>query len=314
MVDMLETMFYVKEVPWHGLGVKLDNPPTITEAIKLAGLDWGVVVEPLLTSQGEVSKARTVRRVTDRVELGTVGQTWQPLQNSKAFDFFQPFVDKGYATLETAGSLCEGSKVWVLAKIAGDPLIVDNNDEILKYILVYNGHDGYTSVGVGFTPIRVVCNNTLSMAQNSNASRIIKVRHGANVVENIEKLRETMDLANKEFAATLEQYKYLASQPINHSDLEKYVKLALGKKTNEIFQGEEEILASQNMANKVIEVYETGKGSKSPDTYWKAYNAINEYSLYIRGRSQNNRLNNMWFGPGASNDRRALNLALQLTK
>ena len=83
MSHMLESMFYVNEVPWHGLGIQLNAPPTLAEAIKLAGLDWEVVVEPLVTANGEVSKARTVRRITDRTELGVVGQNWQPLQNQK---------------------------------------------------------------------------------------------------------------------------------------------------------------------------------------------------------------------------------------
>lgn len=314
MSHLLESMFYVKEVPWHGLGVKLDNPPTIAEAIQLAGLDWQVAVEDLYTISGEKSSARTVRRLTDRRELGTVGQQWQPLQNDKAFDFFQPFVDKKLVVLETAGSLAQGGKIWILAKIVGDPMVVQKGDEINKYILLYNGHDGLTSVGVGFTPIRVVCNNTLSMAASSSASKIIKIRHGINIVQNVEKLRETIDLANQEFQATLEQYQYLASQPINGADLEKYVKLVLAKKTNEILQAEEELIASQRIVNNIVEVYESGKGAASPDTYWKAYNAINEYNLYYRGRSENNRINNMWFGQGATLDKKALNVALTLTK
>jgi len=142
---------FTGSVPWHGLGVYLDQPPTIQEAIIAAGLDWTVSTKPLFYKnpldhdEGDELKATpncAVIRDTDSQYLGTVGKNWTPLQNKDAFEFFQPFVDSGLVTLETAGSLRKGAHVWVLARIVGDPLTIVGDDTIQRFMLLANGHDG----------------------------------------------------------------------------------------------------------------------------------------------------------------------------
>jgi len=121
-VNNQASTFSVREVPWHGLGTILDNPPTIEEAIKLAGLDWTVSMQPTYCKvDGNDVKLpnRAVVRSTDRKVLGVVGPTYEPLQNAAAFQFFQPVIDEGHVTLETAGSLKGGQRVWILAKVKG---------------------------------------------------------------------------------------------------------------------------------------------------------------------------------------------------
>src|SRR6185295_11897446 len=127
------------------------------------------------------------------------------------------------AQIETAGSLRQGKRVWVLAKINRDPLVIKGNDVVEKYVLLSNSHDGTLAVRVGFTPIRVVCNNTLSMAINSEASKLIRIKHTKNVVSNLESVQEIMNLADQEFQATAEQYRMLTRKDINSKDLEKYI-------------------------------------------------------------------------------------------
>ncbi len=222
----VETMFSVKLTPWHGLGVVIVEAPSIAEGIKLAGLDWDVEVQSLVRPDGvNVDDfAKAFVRKDNNSTLGVVGPNTHPLQNKHAFDFFQPFVDAQEAFLETAGSLDEGRKVWVMAKISRPNAEIVKGDEIAKFVLLSNSHDGTTAVRVGFTPIRVVCANTLAMAHGDKASKLLRVRHSKQVKENLDAIQETMNLANEEFEATAEQFRFLASRQINAKDLRNYVK------------------------------------------------------------------------------------------
>src|SRR5262249_27318291 len=147
-------------------------------SFKQAGLDWEVELFPLFTATGQQVTHKAVKRSTDGKVLGVVGPRWQPLQNKDAFNWFDPFLAAGQATLEAAGSLAGGTRVWVLAKLNRDPIVVVPGDEVTKYLLLSNGHDGSLAVRCGFTPIRVVCNNTLQMAHNDRVgSQLIRFTH-----------------------------------------------------------------------------------------------------------------------------------------
>src|SRR4029077_19321005 len=166
---------------------------------------------PLVTvdTQAKVDH-RAVRRTSDSKVLGVVGPRYAPLQNMDAFAWFQPCLDTREAALHTAGSLRGGRRIWVLAKLNRDPLVIAEGDEIEKFVLLSHGHDGSLAVRAGFTPIRVVCQNTLSMAHGSDASKLIRVKHTKDVLQNLANIREIMNLANAEFESTAEQYRRLA--------------------------------------------------------------------------------------------------------
>ena len=237
MAHEVESMMYVGKTPWHGLGVAIPDGKklSIEEAISAAGLDWEVELRHVFTEDNEGSLQGILNhyvscRKTDNAVLGIVGKDYRPLQNRDAFRWFQPFLEGGEATLETAGSLKGGSRVWVLARIRRDPLVVGKEDVMRHYVLLSNSHDGSLAVRVGFTPIRVVCNNTLCLAHESKASKLLRVKHTSRVRENLEEIRETIDLAQREFATTVEQYRRLASRQINSADLVKYVRLVFGLK------------------------------------------------------------------------------------
>lgn len=320
-----DTMFSVKTRPWHSLGTVIEQAPTISEGIRLAGLDWEVGLKPLFTA---IPEGEGVPRIVDEPVpanatynkksgeiLGVVGPSYTPLQNQQSFDFFQPFLDEGLATLETAGGLFGGKKIWVMAKLKMDNAVIVSraNDEIEKFVLLSNSHDGSTSVRVGFTPIRVVCNNTLSMAHKNGQSSLIKVRHGKGVVHNLEKLRETMNLVNQQFEATAEQYRYLASRDISQEDLKKYVNIVFNLERDE--SQFNDTRQAGRILPQVQELFETGRGNHLPGvagTKWAAYNAVTEYLQYYRGNSHEQRFNSVWFNDGARLSRRALETALTL--
>jgi len=231
-----------------------------------------------------------------------VGRDYTPLQNREALAWFQPLLDTGMASLETAGSLKDGQKVWVLGKVRDSQGSV-NGDRVDHYILLSNAHDGSIPVRVGFTPIRVVCHNTLTMAHHSANSRLLRVKHTSHVVENLDAIRKIMDVARKGFYATIEQYKRLARKEIDRDDLERYVKVVF----NVGDKGGEKLLP------KVLYLFDHGRGSEvAGATYWGAYNAVTEYLNYFRGKTQDNTLNSLWYGGSAVVSARALDVALKM--
>lgn len=313
----IEDMFSVQKTPWHRLGKVVSLAPTSAEAIKLAGLDWRVDTEELQTLHGEpVPGARAAVRSTDRRVLGVVGTEWTPLQNSEAFGWFDAFVEAGEATYETAGSLREGSRVWILAKLNRKPTEVVKGDAVEKFVLLSNGHDGHLSARVGYTPIRVVCANTLRLAHNDKTSKLVRITHSKNIVDNLDAVRTTMNMADATFEATAEGYRALAKRKINGADLKKYV--------DEIFypgrapaapapDGDAKAPKSR-IFESVSKLFEDGRGTEIKGvkgTMWGAYNAVNEYLGYERGEDEATRLNNMWYGDASKLNQRALDVAYQ---
>ena len=307
----VETMFYTGATPWHGLGEKLEEAPTISEAIDASGLDWEVGTKDLVTKDGEDVPARATYRKSDGSILGVVGPRYVPLQNRNAFDWFQPFIDAGECSLHTGGSLSDGQKVWVLAQLNRDPSEIVSGDEVQKFILLSNSHDGTTAIRVGYTPIRVVCANTLAFAHSYSDSQLLRIRHTRSAQANLDNVRDIMDNINMQFEATADQFRFLASRDFNQADVRKYVKTLLGIDK----KAEEDI---KTRTRKIMEeVLGTIEGPKQNmpgvrGTWWAAYNGYNEYLNYTKGRTTNNRMESLWFGQNGNNNKKALNLALDM--
>lgn len=317
MAHEVESMMYVGKSPWHGLGVAIPDGKklSIEEAIVAAGLDWEVELRHIFMEDDKGSPQGILNhyvscRKKDNTVLGIVGKGYHPLQNRDAFRWFQPFLEGGEATLETAGSLKLGTKIWVLARIRRDPMIVGKEDMMRHYVLLSNSHDGSLAVRVGFTPIRVVCNNTLCFAHESKASKLLRVKHTSRVHENLEEIRGTIDLAQREFAATVEQYRRLASKQINSTDLVRYVRVVFGLKERQRTLAQEK---QEKIIPSVVRLFENGRGSRTAGkNYWGAYNAVNEYLNYFRGKTQDNTLNSLWFGKSAHLNKKALEVGMRL--
>ncbi len=274
MPHEVESMAYAGAAPWHGLGTALseDDLYEWQRACKKAGLAWEVELVPLVTADTQAKvDHRAVRRKSDGSILGTVGPRFHVLQNKDAFGWFQPFLDAREAALHTAGSLRHGSRVWVLAKLNRDPLVIATGDEVEKFILLSHGHDGSLAVRVGFTPIRVVCQNTLSMAHGSDASKLVRVKHTKDLHQNLANIREVMNIANQEFEATAEQYRLLARKSINQADLRKYVKRVLK------VEDDQPSTRTKNVMDEIIGLCESGRGNTLPSvrgSYWSSYNGV----------------------------------------
>lgn len=312
MSALVEKMCHFGEMPWHGDSEALTGTESANEVMVKAGLDWSVKTEPLFLADGTSVPAQASIRESDNSVLGVVGPRWTPLQNADAFSVFEPLVESGDMAWHTAGSLRDGQRVWVLCQLNLDNSEIVKGDEVAKFALLSNGHDGKLAVHFGFTPIRVVCANTEALARECKASKLIRVRHHRFVKENVESLRDVMSIANQEFEATCDQYRFLASRAINQEDLEKYVKIVF----NQHGKDNEEIpTRSKNIMAKVQEYFETGRGNNLDGvsgTYWAAYNAVTEYLNYDKGRNTQNRLDSLWFGQNGVMSQKALAQAVAL--
>jgi phage/plasmid-like protein (TIGR03299 family) len=312
MAHLVESMMYVGKTPWHGLGTPIPEEKKISvrEAIIAAKLDWQVERRRVFTENNEgiantgILDHFAVCRTSDNAFLGIVGPDYTPLQNEQALQWFQPFLDANEATLETAGSLKGGRQVWALAKIRDGNMDVNRIDPVAHYILLSNAHDGSIAVRVGFTPIRVVCNNTLMMAYESRASKLLRVRHTSNLQANLEMVRDTMKVARHEFAATVEQYRKLQKRSIDKAGLQRYIRVVFSLPED---KGGKELIPN------IIHLFENGRGHREAGhNYWGAYNAVTEYLNYFRGKSQDNTLSSLWFGESTKVNRQALTTALKM--
>lgn len=213
----VETMMYVREVPWHGLGTKVDEAPTSADALKLAGLDWTVSQKNIQVCGGsKIPNLKANIRDSDNSVLGVVSERYQIVQNTEAFAFTDELVG-GEVHYETAGSLRGGRKVWILAKMPTRQLVGDDVD---PYLCFTNTHDGSGSIQVCMTPIRVVCNNTLNLALNS-AKRKWSTKHIGDMSQKLEEARLCLNLADRYMGEMAEYADRLANKKVSDAELEK---------------------------------------------------------------------------------------------
>lgn len=193
----VESMFYVREVPWHGLGTKVMEAPTSKAALTLAGLDWKVIQRPIVTKDGiPIPGFKANLRETDKKVLGVVTDRYKVVQNPDAFSFTDRLLGEG-VTYETAGSLQEGRRTWLLARLPQRYII--SGDEITPYLVFMNSHDGTGSIKAAMTPIRVVCQNTLNLALD-NAKRYWATNHTGDIHGKMEDARYTLLYADQYMA------------------------------------------------------------------------------------------------------------------
>ena len=194
MAANVETMFYTREKPWHGLGVEVKEAPTSKDALIMAGLNWQVVQKPIMTEEGQMIEGYKANvRDTDQQILGVVSNRYKVVQNEEAFAFTDALLGEG-VTYETAGSLQNGRRTWMLARLPHQYII--SGDEITPYLVFMNAHDGTGSIKVAMTPIRVVCQNTLNMAL-STAKRSWSCNHTGDIADKMTEARDTLLHANK---------------------------------------------------------------------------------------------------------------------
>jgi phage/plasmid-like protein (TIGR03299 family) len=318
----VENMMSVGVVPWHGLGVILDKPPaTIEEAVVCAGLSWRVGLKELsFTPTGDwldhvtTDHFAVVREVSGCAGnvLGVVGPGYHPIQNVDAFKFFNPALEKGLVTIESGGSLRNGKRVWMLAKITGVEADVVKGDAVNGYFLLSSSHDGTLAIRVGFTKVRVVCQNTLSAAHQGDG--LIRVRHTKNVENMLAVIQNSVDYTRQEFTKSIADMKSLVRVQMNSNSLRTYVQDVFSPEiTTRTNDGEARKKALNKMYDKVVPFFESGRGSDIKGvrgTAWAAYNSVTEYLSWSAGRSKDTRIESLWFGKNGEIANRAFETAL----
>ncbi|PSK90843.1 DUF932 domain-containing protein [Taibaiella chishuiensis] len=299
------SFFSVKQKAWHGLGKIVTEHPTSEEAIVHAGLDYEVVKTPLYTfgnslsitengietveAQVSVPDYFATMRTDNNSVLGVVGKDYEVVQNADAFSFFDAIVGGGDGILyETAGALGKGERIFITAKLP-DYIRVGNNDMIEKYLFLTTSHDGSGSITAAFTPIRIVCQNTLNAALKGTTGAI-KIRHTVNAKQRLDQAHRILGMTN---TLTIEMegiYNHWANVRITDKDLQRLIQLAMvpNKETlNNLLTGKIDDLSTlyKNTCN---DVYEYAMSSESQQlettkgTVFGAYNAVTGYFQNVR--------------------------------
>ena len=327
MSAYVEAMFSVKERPWHGLGVILDEPPSTADAIRQAGLDWKVKKIPIVTNYqtngiwekipvknryavARMGKFGNIVKVFDNV----VTHNYKPLQNIEAFKFFDDILKEfPGVTLETAGSLKNGEVVWIMAKLSDEMIVGQTkdgkNDVVEKYLLLSNAHSGKRQVKVSFTPIRVVCWNTLSCAETDVD---VQIRHTGNVLKKLESIKYDFMEVMETYEKIGRLFNKMAEAEISADTASMLIRnfVPRPRPNKDGVITERSIRYRSHQIETIHENY-----SHESDTAWGLYNAVTGYVDYdMRARKDaDKRLNSIWFATGAQRKREFLNEVIQHT-
>jgi len=324
-------LFYHGEPPWHGLGQRLSGPATSWEAIQAADLDWDVEKVSLqlalpdrkvpIPDRFALVRSDQLKAGVDAHALGIVGRDYTPLQNRDAFAFFDGLVggsDK--AIYHTAGALGDGERVWLLAKLPGE-MVVAVDDTVEKFLLLSTSHDGQSSIQIKFTPIRVVCQNTLTMALSQGPSIHVPHRKGAKA--QLEWAASTLGVLRRRFTVLEQDFKAMSVRSLDGTALEAFMDrvfpLPIGLEDGEDGfldhqmplqdPGEKERRLNRILLQRkaVLLLWDQGVGSEIPSvrhSLWTAYNAVTEMvDHYSRQEimtldNRDRHLNGIWFKDG----------------
>lgn len=220
----VESMFYVRETPWHGLGTKVLEAPDSEGALIAAGLNWSVIQEPIFTRGNEAIRGYKANiRDSDRRVLGVVTDRYKVIQNHEAFAFTDELLGQG-VRYETAGSLQDGKKVWLLAHMPHEYII--SGERISPYLLFSNTHDGSGAIKVALTPIRVVCNNTLNLAL-STAKRSWSMVHTGDIRSKMQEARDTLFMAERYMDELGKEFEALRLKKLSDQKVMEYIEVLL---------------------------------------------------------------------------------------
>lgn len=300
----MHSFFSVNQKAWHGLGTLVSEYPTSCEAIQYAGLDYEVEKRPLFTYDSESHHSdedrgikipeidvpnyfATVRTDTEQV-LGVVGKDYQIVQNRDAFTFFDSIVGIDGIQYETAGVLGKGERIFITAKLP-HYIEVGKGDLIEQYLFLTTSHDGLGSITAAFTPVRIVCANTLNAALR-NHTATIKIRHTMGAKERLETAHRLMGITNtlsRELDAVWNNW---AKIPVTDKEVKKLITLALMPK-KETAQGMnleqwEQLSSYSRRACEAAFAYAMGnptqQGETTKGTLFGAYNAVTGYFHNVR--------------------------------
>ncbi len=319
MTANVETMAYAGQVPWHGLGVKVSNDLSVDEMLEAAGLNWKVKKVPMFYEAREIGTTnfagfrmnrnkryetgkQALIRVTDNVMLSTVSDSWEPCQNHDAFTIFEEFVDRNELEMHTAGSLKNGQIVWGLAKM-NSQFVLFENDVVEQYLLLVNPHEFGRAIHIRNTPIRVVCNNTLSMSLSGEANVSSNQSH-RNVFDP-DAMKEAIGIATLQLDKYADMARFLGSRSFTDLTVQNYF--------DEVFPNMSVKRKKEHSRNSMMamELLETQPGAEfGAGTWWNAFNTVTYMTDHLNGKDASKRMHSAWFGANADRKIKALDSAI----
>lgn len=312
MAHLIQTMAYVGQTPWHGLGNHLTEKQPLEVWQREAGMDWSIQSSPVhyLTddSANVYNDAKVLFRSDTGEALSVVSNRYQVVQPSEVLEFYRDLVELGGFELETAGVLKGGRKLWALAR-TGQETLLKGNDQVNAYLLLATACDGTLATTAQFTSVRVVCNNTLQIA-TGDSNGAIKVPHSTKF--DPDKVKQQLGIGISGWQRFIEQMRQLSDCPVHPFEARRYLVEVLGdpelpfhrqpnaKALKRVF----ELYAGQGMGATLV---------SANDTAWGLLNAVTQYVDHERrARTPDNRLDSAWFGIGSAIKQKALDEALKL--
>lgn len=324
LIDMSNdraNMAYVGQTPWHGLGVELNPDSPLEMWAEQAGFNWEVRKSPVMyqrldTSSGEpvgefirVPNRWALYRSDTGNALSVMSSNFRITQPKQVVEFFRDLIEQGGAKMHTMGMLSGGAKFWALAKFDDDFKI--GGDQVLPYLLLATSCDGTLANTAQFTTVRVVCNNTLSVATREEGKARISVPHSTDF--NADHFKTQLGLMGGSWERFKSDATELSKRKVSQEEAVKFFLQVLYPKTNSESINLE---TARPMLASIINVYEHGVGQDTKSakgTAWGLVNAVSRFTDHERQSASNDsRLNSAWFGSGALMKRRAYNDALQL--
>jgi phage/plasmid-like protein (TIGR03299 family) len=307
MIEMLDgkaSMAWAGETPWHGLGTQVPNDLTPEQMLKAANLDWEVNPVPAFAmidgKSVDIGRSALVRDRDNKV-LDVITNDWIPNQNSAAFEFFNDFIAAGEMEMHTAGSLRDGQIVWALAKVK-EAFDLFGGDTVESYLLFTNPHKYGHSIDVRFTPIRVVCNNTLSLSLGTKSEKMVKVSH-RNEFDG-DAVKETLGIAKEKLAKYKEMAAYLGSKRYTEESIVDYF-----TRVFPVAGSKKDISKNAQIALDVIDQQPGAQYAEG--SWWQAFNAVTFMTDHVIGRSADTRLQSAWYGYNKGLKTRALETAVE---
>ncbi|MEK7578545.1 MAG: DUF932 domain-containing protein [Patescibacteria group bacterium] len=295
------------------IGIKNTSGITnVQEFVAKMGGDFAVETVNLHTVEGEKVRERYLRRVDTKELFACVGHSYNILQNNRAFQHLQPFVDSGKMEIVSGGIGSGGKVCYISGRVIGSDGEVAHDDRIENYFNIINPFDGIKAVYALFSPRRLNCDNQIRGVLRDDASKMIRIKHSSQVEMNLTKVMEIVDMAQADFRANLEQYQFLARRQVNSADIKKYVtrlweveglaRDEISTRTNNILEG-------------VFEFIHSGIGQNTPSTkgsfFW-LWQGVNGYLNHVDGRNEENRFINLLCGNTANFDQKCFDLAISL--
>ena len=354
MAHEVETMAYAGETPWHGLGFNVADCLSPEEILKAAQLDWSIIKTPMHAVNPELGidlvSAKHSMLVRDNgpnpittvdgnelprfMDLGVCGPDYTPFQNAEVFDFFTKFVDAGQMKMETAGSLRGGQNVWALAKIEYN-FGLPGDDEVKGYLLLSNPHVWGKAATAMVTPIRVVCNNTLTWALKQGSDQSFRMAHHNNFEHYVDDAEEALGLATERMDTFKEAAEFLSTKRLHTDKMHEYLIRVFDPKTVTELEADrlkldadnddsaamrifQDALANTELSRNAILAEEAIMTSPGADmdsargTFWGGFNGVTYVVDHVIGRERDTALEQAWFGNRAALKRRALDTALEM--